>query len=239
MISLARTGFLLASEDVAEAITKIEPARGLAEDLSGDYEEDKLAEQQWLVDQVRQLNHLAQPTVLSRKTLESLAQSFGHLGGYRARDPRGLDASLRDRLAGRRPLQIPPTGLDRALFSLYTRAGNWDGILALASNSVYDGAYIYKAAALTQKGLADAARVVYDDAIREGTKKDAPWRHVARYAKAELLVDTGDIRAARRELARLYADCPNWQDYRGLTERLSLDPPSGWLGEVDLVGLAS
>ncbi len=93
--------------------------------------------------------------------------------------------------------------------------------LAVAHSSMHAA----KAFALTAKGLTDAALLVWDDAIRLGSRPDAPtrWRWVgwARYCKSRLLVQTGDLAAARRELARLYSEFPDYGDDDGLLERIN------------------
>jgi FtsK/SpoIIIE family/HNH endonuclease len=118
--------------------------------------------------------------------------------------------------------------IDQSKRQALTRLGTVGRLLTLARNSADDPVYLYKAAALAANGLTDAALLVYDDAIRRGDQSADPGRHAARYAKAELLANTGDLGGARRELARLYADRPSWDDYLGLLNRVrpSAERPS-------------
>ena len=69
---------------------------------------------------------------------------------------------------------------------------------------------------LAQRGLTDAALKAYDDAIR--VRKYGPERHDARYAKAKLLIGIGQLTRARKELARFYADQPDFTDDDGLLD---------------------
>jgi hypothetical protein len=72
--------------------------------------------------------------------------------------------------------------------------------------------------ALVSKGLADAALVVLDDYLRDPDSQG--WANFARYRKATILLDQGDRQRARRELAKLYADDPNYDDSEGLRAKL-------------------
>ncbi len=67
---------------------------------------------------------------------------------------------------------------------MYERAADWKTLLYASSRSRFVGAALYKARALTESGLTDAALVAYDDAIREGKKTNLKLECLARYNKA-------------------------------------------------------
>jgi tetratricopeptide (TPR) repeat protein len=87
----------------------------------------------------------------------------------------------------------------------------------------WGGSELTRALALDAKGLRDAALVVIDDYLRK-PPEDETWATLARYQKAALLLKQGDRQRARKELARIYADNPNFDDWRGL--RAELDAPT-------------
>jgi hypothetical protein len=101
-------------------------------------------------------------------------------------------------------------GIPEALCWLYSRSGRPDDMLAVTAR--YPAAQLdsWKAAALAQKGLTDAALLVYDDLI--GRAQSPTIIAAARYAKAYVLVDIGNQTAARRELAQVYAVIPDFVD---------------------------
>ena len=105
------------------------------------------------------------------------------------------------------------------------RLAAWDAVLQITSAKPFiRDLPSRKAHALIAKGLTDAALVVYDDAIRE--EKGSLMEGTLRYQKAALLVKIGELPRARRELARLYADEPTFDDDQALLERLKLPAAS-------------
>jgi len=107
-------------------------------------------------------------------------------------------------------------GVSNTLCALYIDLGEPDRVVDYLKNHGFPGDGLWKARALVDKGLPDAALAVYDDCIREGKRAGIRLEQVARYWKAALLLETGDIVRARRELARLYADDPAYEDSEGL-----------------------
>ena len=114
----------------------------------------------------------------------------------------------------------PLTGICGALCDLYLELGEPDAAIDLLSRCTFAGSELWKAQALRDKGLTDAALAVYDDCIREGKKRGVRLEYIARYRKAALLLDNGDVARARRELGRLYADDPTYKDYAGLLDKI-------------------
>jgi tetratricopeptide (TPR) repeat protein len=82
------------------------------------------------------------------------------------------------------------------------------------------GILLYRARALTKRGLPDAAIDVLTRALRR--RKDRPERllHQIRYDRADLYERIGRRAQSRRELERLYAEVPGFD---GLSERLGLE----------------
>lgn len=109
-------------------------------------------------------------------------------------------------------------GIPEALCWLYYEDGRSDDVLAVTAR--YPAARLdgWKAAALAQKGLTDAALLVYDDLIRRGQSPDMIAR--ARYAKAKVMLNIGSRTAARQELAQVYAAVPDFVDEAHLFAKL-------------------
>jgi hypothetical protein len=109
-------------------------------------------------------------------------------------------------------------GIPEALCWLYYRAERPDDVLAVITRYPAARLDMWKAAALEQKGLADAALLVYGDLARMSQSPKLIAR--AQYAKAKLLVDMGNAVAARRELAQVYAVVPDFVDEADLLAKL-------------------
>lgn len=118
-------------------------------------------------------------------------------------------------------LREVPRELQEALCVLHEIRDEWDELLAVSSRSRFAAADLFKANALAHKGLSDAAIVVYDDAIRAGKKSGTGLQYLARYRRAALFIDMGDLTRARHDLARLYADDPTFDDHAHLLDRVS------------------
>jgi tetratricopeptide (TPR) repeat protein len=118
----------------------------------------------------------------------------------------------------------PLVGFDATLCRMYIAVEDVDAVLRYIERyPPWGGSEITRALALEFKGLSDAALVVLDDYLRRPPEDEA-WAKVARYQKAALLLKQGDRQRARKELARIYADSPNFDDWRGL--RAELDAPT-------------
>ena len=112
------------------------------------------------------------------------------------------------------------TGISQTLCELFEELGEPDAVIDVLRRYTFFGSDLWKAQALRDKGLKDAALAVYDDCIREGKTKRIRLEYIARYRKAELLLENGDVARARRELGRLYADDPTYNDYAGLLAKI-------------------
>ena len=111
------------------------------------------------------------------------------------------------------------SGIPEALCSLYSRSGRPDDVLAVTTRYPTARLDIWKAAALAQKGLTDAALLIYDDLVRRS--RSPTLIAGAQYAKAKLLIEMGNVAAARRELAQVYAAVPDFVDDAGLLPKLN------------------
>ncbi|MGO9903556.1 MAG: HNH endonuclease [Solirubrobacteraceae bacterium] len=224
MAHLAAAGAVLKAGSVGFALRELDQAYALVVDSTEDYEGFQASEDEILFAVVRRTSGLTDGQLHDREILSVLREKAAQLSNYRDRDPLTFNPALRDQLARFSwMLTAPPTGLTEALLSLNAKAEKWDRVFQLAETLRPEERFIYTAPALRAKGLTDAALVVYDDAIREAARTNHPGRHVARYAKARLLVDIGDLRGAQRELARLYADDPTFEDSAGLVDLVKID----------------
>jgi tetratricopeptide (TPR) repeat protein len=143
--------------------------------------------------------------------------------GFREDVRKQIDAVLPDRTAPRRRAG-PLVGFDATICRLYMELEDVDAVLRYIDRyPPWAGSELTRALALEAKGLRDAALVVIDDYLRKPPESEA-WATLARYQKADLLLEQGDRQRARKELARIYADNPNFDDWRGL--RAELDRPT-------------
>ncbi len=125
-----------------------------------------------------------------------------------------VDGKFRRALPRRRPV-----GIEDALCRIYMALGEYDRLLDVAARYPSLDRDLLKANALKQKELIDAALLTYDDVIKQAKRRRLRVERVARYAKAKLLIETGDLARARSELARVYADEPGFPDDAGLLEK--------------------
>jgi hypothetical protein len=117
----------------------------------------------------------------------------------------------------------PLLGFDATMCRLYGDVRDFDAIIAYIDRYPrWPGAALWRAAALSDKGMADAALVVLDDYLRKPENRH--WANEARYEKVRLLVAKEDMRRARNELARLYADDPFYEDIHGMRAKLGAAP---------------
>jgi hypothetical protein len=113
----------------------------------------------------------------------------------------------------------PLTGFDDTVCWLHAEVGHFDAMLAYVGRTPpWKGSELMKALALKWKGLPDAALVVLDDYLRR--PDDQGWENLARYRKAQIFLEQGDRQRARRELARLYANDYNFDDWLDLRSKL-------------------
>lgn len=125
--------------------------------------------------------------------------------------------------------QFRVLGIETLLCHIYRDLDDPDAVLDVVQRFPDCDLTLQKAEALERKGLPDAAVFVYSNYIEalaqtlQNDDIDATMRiNWARYAKARLLIADGRLRPAREEIARLYADSPNFPDSRGLREKLAM-----------------
>ncbi|HEV3319205.1 MAG TPA: HNH endonuclease signature motif containing protein [Solirubrobacteraceae bacterium] len=118
----------------------------------------------------------------------------------------------------------PLVGFDDTMCRLYGDLGDFDAIIRYVETyPPWEGSSVQRAVALSDKGMPDAALVALDDYLRK--PESQTWANLARYQKAAILLEQGDRRRARRELARLYADDPQYPDRRGLRASVEAAAP--------------
>jgi tetratricopeptide (TPR) repeat protein len=172
-----------------------------------------------------QLATASSPLVRDRlaERAESLVAALDLVAATRWQ-PQSKGESSLNAMRGRRELldELASTACSDYLF-----LGEPDAALDIMSRVDFVGDAYLKARALADKGLTDAALVAYDDAAREGKERKMQLQFSARYNKAKLLVEIGDLSRARRELARLYADDPTYEDDAGLLDKVKAPTRSG------------
>jgi HNH endonuclease len=114
-------------------------------------------------------------------------------------------------------------GFDDTLCELYRELEDPDAVPRYTDRWDWPKAIIHRAFALWRKGLPEAATLALDDYIRRASVPEG-MRSRARYLKATILFDEGHPIHARRELARLYADDPYFDDFRQLRVKLTAPP---------------
>ena len=77
---------------------------------------------------------------------------------------------------------------------------------------VHTALLLYKARALSALGLLDAARKTLTDALRRRKNRSEELLRALRYERALVYEDLGQHRRARRELEKLYAEDPDYED---------------------------
>jgi tetratricopeptide (TPR) repeat protein len=140
-------------------------------------------------------------------------------------DVGSFEPRLAEHLVNRVPRTLAPEWVDVGAMGLFARCGRWDRVLAAAASSTSDAAHLYKAVALVERGMPDAALLVLDEVIRQHQKEEPHSVDDDRYKRAWLLLHLGDAVAARRELAKVYATDPEWIDYAGLVEASQAGTP--------------
>lgn len=142
------------------------------------------------------------------------------VGGKRARYTVNSKGRSTDREPGagtrgaRSGLQGPRSrrGLGRGVIRLTAGLLNEDDVtLALR---------LMQVGAMEHKGLDEAAIEVYKDALRS-SKRNGDLLTVARYQRAKTYLRLGNRRQALRDLNRLYADQPDYEDVGALLEELT------------------
>jgi hypothetical protein len=136
--------------------------------------------------------------------------------------------ALLDRSAPRGPAGSL-VGFDDTVCWLYAELNDSDAIIKYVKRYPrWMGSELHRVNALVSKGLPDAALIVLDDYLRNPDSQG--WANLARYRKATILLDQGDRQRAKRELAKLYADDPDYEDTQGL--RTKLDARAGRSGRA-------
>lgn len=81
---------------------------------------------------------------------------------------------------------------------------------------VHTALLLYKARALRGLGLLDAARETLTGALRRRKARSEELLRALRYERALVYEDLGQRRRARSELAKLYAEDPDYEDVAAL-----------------------
>lgn len=190
-------------------------------ELKSMYERDADDEAAWLRDlQVPPGSPKPGATLLLAATTH--IDSDFTTSGLGLSDVSSFEPWLAQHLVNRIPRTLAPSRADAAAMCLFAGCGRWDRVLAVAASSTDDSAYLYKAAALVERGLPDAALLVLDEEIKR-CQNEEPYLvdslvNDGRYKKAWLLLHIGDPASARRELAKVFASDPQFLDYAGLVE---------------------
>jgi hypothetical protein len=132
---------------------------------------------------------------------------------------------LAERLVNRIPRTLAPFWVDLGALGLFAGCGRWDRVLAVAAATTDPSAHLFKAVALVERGMPDAAMLVLDEVIRQHQKDEPHLVNDDRYKKAWLLLHIGEAAAARRELAKVYASDPEWIDSASLVEAAQAGTP--------------
>jgi len=85
--------------------------------------------------------------------------------------------------------------------------------------AVHTALLLYKARALRKLGLLEAAKETLSEALRRKKDRPAELLHALRYERALVYEELGERSRARRELERVYAEAP---DYEDVAQRLGL-----------------
>ncbi len=110
-----------------------------------------------------------------------------------------------------------------SLCELYTVAGAWEGVLERAkqtesTDNITLSTMIFYGRALQERGLADAAIVVFTNALRRKKDRSPALLHEAMYWRAVLYQANGKASQANKEFQKIYATDPNFRD---VAQRLS------------------
>jgi tetratricopeptide (TPR) repeat protein len=217
---MALAGCLLAVGQTAEAVKALEDGVTVWEARNAAWKTRAQAIAEETSDRAERLT-------IADKLVHEKPPSFG-LAEWRVE---AIRASLqRDRGAPRGPAG-PLVGFDRTMCVLYEALGDFDAVLRYVERyPPWGGSELSRANALNAKGLPDAALVVIDDYLRQ--PPDKAWEIVTRYAKAGILLEQDDRQRARRELARVYAERPDFEDWRGLRDQLDGPKPGVSRGTI-------
>jgi len=79
-------------------------------------------------------------------------------------------------------------------------------------SEIHAALLLYKAKALRNLGLNEAARDVLTKALRRKKDRSDDLLHAIRYERALVYEDLGQHKRARSELERLYAEAPDYED---------------------------
>ena len=116
----------------------------------------------------------------------------------------------------------PDRVLVLSLCDLYAETGAWDEIVDVAAGTRNEDDVslqirLFQAQALEQQGMNDAAVEAYKDAL-SSTRRDAELLKAARYARGRLYLRMGKKAQGRKDLERVYADDPKFEDVAELLQ---------------------
>lgn len=108
------------------------------------------------------------------------------------------------------------TALVLSLAELLSDAGSWDEVTQLTAGTKNDddatlAVCVFQAEALVHQGMNDAAVEVYRDALRSKKRNDQLLTR-ARYGRGRLYLNTGKKAQGKKDLGRVYADDPSYED---------------------------
>jgi tetratricopeptide (TPR) repeat protein len=111
-----------------------------------------------------------------------------------------------------------------ALCNMYLRAQEWDEIVHVAAgvsnkDDITLIIRLQQAEALERQGFPDAALEAYRDAVKSKRRNQELLKR-ARYGRAVLYSRIGKRGMAKRDLARIYADDPDYKDVSALLQSL-------------------
>jgi tetratricopeptide (TPR) repeat protein len=136
-------------------------------------------------------------------------------------------AGVMQKLIADEPLDSVPPFVLIMLCALYQALGDWDEIIHLVGHfnitNVDDPTLVlrsYQAAAMANNDLNDAALEVLKDCLRS-SKRDPGLLHAARYARAQIYLNTNKKALAKRDLSRIYSEDPNYHNIEQLLHELA------------------
>lgn len=125
---------------------------------------------------------------------------------------------------------VEPELIALSLAELYSQAGQWEDVIRVAdpdssADDVSTASLVYRAVALRELGLLDAAHETHTLTLRS-RKRAQEVLNFARYERARTYAARGNSRMERKDLETIYATDPGYADVR---QRLGLpgDTTSG------------
>lgn len=121
------------------------------------------------------------------------------------------------------------SGLSTTITGLLIDSGHLQQALDYIEAHPWRGDALWRGRILAQLGDRDRAVTVLTEFLREtdddvlDADLDMTMRCMARYQKARMLIERGDLKNARREVRRVFSEDPDFEDYDGLRRQVGLD----------------